>query len=135
MSRVVHFDLPVDNPERATSFYSEVFGWTFEKWDGGDDYWMIRTGKDEEPGIHGGLLRRVDPDHRTTNTISVEDLDKSVADVISKGGAVLVPRMNLPGVGYLACCSDTEKNYFNMIQLDASVTADHTESLANSTAS
>jgi len=27
MNRVVHFELPADNPERAVEFYKKAFGW------------------------------------------------------------------------------------------------------------
>ena len=47
MSRVIHFELSMDNPERAIKFYSDVFGWDSEKWEGPMDYWMISTGKGE----------------------------------------------------------------------------------------
>jgi len=42
--RISHFDIPVDDPERAQNFYSKVFDWKFEKWDGPMDYWMAKTG-------------------------------------------------------------------------------------------
>lgn len=38
MNRVVHFEIQVDNPERAMKFYASVFGWTFQEWVGG---WSI----------------------------------------------------------------------------------------------
>ena len=62
MPKVVHFDLPADDTQRAIEFYSTVFGWTFDKWDGPMEYWLIDAGPDEEPGIHGGLAQRQDPD-------------------------------------------------------------------------
>ena len=34
MSRVIHFELPADDPERAIAFYEQAFGWNFEKWTG-----------------------------------------------------------------------------------------------------
>ena len=56
-SRPVHFDMTAEDPERMTTFYSKVFGWTFQKWDGPMEYWMADTGKGE-PGINGGVSRR-----------------------------------------------------------------------------
>jgi uncharacterized protein len=29
---IVHFEIPADNPERATKFYCELFGWEIQKW-------------------------------------------------------------------------------------------------------
>ena len=34
MPRVVHFEIPAENPERAAKFYKEVFDWKIEKWQG-----------------------------------------------------------------------------------------------------
>ncbi len=44
MPRPIHFEIPAENPERAMQFYSSVFGWKFNKWDGPMDYWVISTG-------------------------------------------------------------------------------------------
>ena len=60
MPRVVHFDISVDDPERAIKFYTEVFGWKVQKWEGPMDYWLITTGDPGEPGIDGGLAKRRD---------------------------------------------------------------------------
>ena len=54
MPRPVHFDMTAEDPTRAVQFYGNVFGWTFQKWDGPMDYWLITTGTDG-PGIDGGL--------------------------------------------------------------------------------
>ena len=57
MSRAVHFEIHASDPQAAITFYGGLFGWTFNKWEGGD-YWMIHTGPDEQPGINGGLMPR-----------------------------------------------------------------------------
>lgn len=46
MGRVIHFELPVSDPERAAVFYKAVFGWKFEKWPGPMEYWMVSTGSE-----------------------------------------------------------------------------------------
>ena len=58
MPRVVHFEIPSDDPERATRFYGDLFGWTFQPWGGPEPYWLVSTGAPGAPGIDGGLLRR-----------------------------------------------------------------------------
>ncbi|WP_244432547.1 VOC family protein [Desulfocurvibacter africanus] len=52
-ARVIHFEIPARDPERANAFYSGVFGWDVRKWEGPEDYWLLTTGPDEEPGING----------------------------------------------------------------------------------
>jgi predicted enzyme related to lactoylglutathione lyase len=115
MPRVIHFEIPGDSPERAAGFYEKVFGWTFQKWNGPMEYWLVSTGPKEMPGIDGGLLRR-QPGQATTNTVQVENLDQSMAAVLANGGKLAMPKMQLPGVGWLDYCSDTEGNLFGMLE-------------------
>jgi predicted enzyme related to lactoylglutathione lyase len=111
----VHFEINADDAERAIHFYKQVFGWTIEKWAGPVDYWLISTGEDE-PGINGAITSRSDPPEATVNTVDVPDLDKCVKLVQENGGTLLMPKMSVPGVGYMAYCKDTEGNTFGMRQ-------------------
>jgi predicted enzyme related to lactoylglutathione lyase len=119
MSRPVHFEIPADNVDRAQAFYKNVFGWQFQKWDGPMDYWMIVTGPDGTPGINGGLGARRMPDEKPVNTIRVTSLDSAVASITKAGGQVTVPKMAIPGVGWLAYAADTEGNPFGVMEDDA----------------
>jgi predicted enzyme related to lactoylglutathione lyase len=119
MPRPTHFEIPADNPERAIAFYSSVFGWTFQKWEGPMPYWMIITGPDSEPGINGGLMPKQHPQQPPCNTISVTNLDEMVAKALAAGAELALPKMAVPGVGWLAYCKDTEGHVFGMIQMDA----------------
>ena len=44
MPRVIHFDLPADDVGRAKDFYEKVFGWSFSKYAGPMEYWLVSTG-------------------------------------------------------------------------------------------
>jgi uncharacterized protein len=118
MPRPTHFEIPANDPDRAIKFYETVFGWKFEKWDGPMPYWMITTGPEGEPGINGGLMPRQDPHQPMANVIMVPDLDASVAAVTANGGQIAVPRMAVPGVGWLAYFIDTEGILFGIMQHD-----------------
>ena len=118
MPRITHFDIPSDNPERTQKFYSKVFGWQFDKWDGPIEYWMVKTGENSQPGINGGMARRMPGQIGMTNTIEVPSLDEYTNKIQSNGGQVLIPKMPIPGVGHYATCMDTEGNIFGMIQMD-----------------
>ncbi len=118
MSRVVHFEIPADDPERSIKFYETVFGWTIEKWDGPIEYWLIITGDEDKPGIDGGLARREDPETGVENTIDVKNLDQTLADVKANGGTILRSRMAVPGVGWMAYIKDTEGNTFGLMESD-----------------
>ena len=118
MARVVHFEFPVDDPDRAVDFYRNVFGWEIDKWDGPQDYWLITTGAEGEPGIDGALMRRQQPDQGTINTVGVPSVDDFVAKITKNGGEVVMPKMAIPTVGYLAYCKDTEGNVFGIMEPD-----------------
>ena len=123
MSRVVHFEIHASDPARAINFYEKLFGWTFQKWEGPMPYWMIITGPDDQPGINGGLVpRRGEIDGQAVIayvcTIGVTSLDSSIATAEGNGGTISLPKMPVPGVGWLAYCKDTEGNIFGMMQPD-----------------
>lgn len=123
MPRVVHFELSVDDAERAAAFYKEVFGWEFHKWDGPFDYWGIRTGAEGQPGIDGGLMLRQEGISGTVNTVDVASVDESVEQITRNGGKVVTPKMAIPGIGYMAYVADTEGNIFGIMQDDPSAQA------------
>ena len=125
MPRVSHFEIHADNPERAIQFYAGLFGWQFQKWDGPMPYWLLTTGPDSEPGINGGLMKRMGPppaDMQAVNayvcTTMVPNLDASVEKALATGGTLALPKMPIPGVGWLAYVKDTEGNILGMMQHD-----------------
>ena len=107
------------------TFYASLFGWQFTQW-GQEKYWLIQTGDKAQAGIDGGLLQRQGSTplpmasvNAFVCTCDVADLDAATAKVTSLGGTIVVPRMAIPTVGYLAYAKDTEGNIFGMMQVDA----------------
>jgi len=125
MPRPIHFEIQAEDTERAMTFYKALFGWQFTQW-GQEKYWLIGTGDKSQPGIDGGLLPRqgsapvpMASVNAFVCTCDVADLDATLTKAQSLGGMVVVPRMAIPTVGYLAYAKDTEGNIFGMMQLDA----------------
>lgn len=119
MFRPIHFEIPAGDPEAAMTFYGSLFGWKFHSWGGGPmEYWIVQTGSDEEKGIHGGLMRRIHPEQPCVNTVDVPDLDDAVAKAVQLGGTIAVPKMPVPGVGWLAYMKDLDGHIFGMMQND-----------------
>jgi predicted enzyme related to lactoylglutathione lyase len=125
MPRVIHFEIHAEDPERAARFYRGVFGWQISKWEGPADYWLIRTGPDGQPGINGGLLRRPGPapaDNQCVNsyvcTTDVSSVDDTLRTIAAHGGTLAMPKMPIPGVGWLAYAKDPEGNIFGVLQND-----------------
>lgn len=125
MSRVIHFEIHAEKPERAIAFYSGLFKWDFTAWNGGVPYWLINTGANGTPGINGGLVQRRGPapaDGQAVNafccTIDVDSVDGTVERIAELGGTMAFPKMAIPGVGWLAYGKDTEGNIFGVMQTD-----------------
>lgn len=114
--RIVHFEIPADDPARCMKFYADALGWAFDRWDGPMEYWMVKTG--EGPGIDGGLSRRAAPGQPPTNVVAVESVDSVTRAILAAGGTQTLPKMAVPGVGWTAYFADTEGNPFGVMQFD-----------------
>jgi uncharacterized protein len=120
MPRVIHFEIPVDQPDRAVSFYTKVFGWKVDKWEGAEPYWLITTGEKGQMGIDGAIMKRTSPVMSTCNTIDVPSIEEFTAKITANGGKIISPKMPIPGIGYFSYCQDTEGNTFGILQPDKS---------------
>ncbi len=115
MAKVVHFEIPVDDAERARAFYRDVFGWRIEGW-GEEAYWLVTAGAEEERGVDGALIGRGDIHASPVVVIGVEDLDGTVAQAEAAGATVLQGRHEIPGIGSSAYLRDPEGNTIGLFQ-------------------
>ncbi|MEY2439102.1 MAG: uncharacterized protein QOI34_487 [Verrucomicrobiota bacterium] len=121
MPRVTHFEIYTDDPEAVQPFYQDLFGWTFTKFNGPVEYWLVTTGAEKEPGINGGITRpREGQSSGTLNTVAVQSLDQTMKKIESLGGSICVPKMAIPHVGWLAYVQDPAGNAFGIIEPDTS---------------
>jgi predicted enzyme related to lactoylglutathione lyase len=124
MPRVIHFEIHADDLDRAARFYTQLLGWEIKKWEGPMEYRLITTGPEGSPGINGGLMRRMHPLGGNDGviayvcTVDVDNLDRYVERGVALGGAVALPKMAVPGLGWLAYLKDTEGNVLGMMQHD-----------------
>lgn len=127
MGRLIHFEIHVDNMDRAKTFYGEVFDWSFQDWSdfAGMPYFGAVTGDDNEMGINGALVQRQGPStvpNQALNgyacTMGVEDYDSVEAKILGKGGKVALPKYALPGMAWQGYYLDTEGNIFGIHQPD-----------------
>ncbi|MBA3284330.1 MAG: VOC family protein [Nitrosopumilus sp.] len=121
MPTVQYFEIPVDDMERAQKFYKQVFGWDMQKWDNKEnpeqEYYMFET-RDEKgnPGLGGGMMKRQSPQHPITNYITVSSIDEYTSKIEQSGGMVMVPKTNVPDMGFIAVCLDSENNVFGIFE-------------------
>jgi uncharacterized protein len=120
MNRVTHFEIYTADPKAVRPFYEQVFGWKFNKFEGGPiEYWLINTGDDKDPGINGGITRpREGQSPGTLNTVAVEALSETIKKIEQRGGKICVPKMAVPKIGWLAYAADPAGNVFGILQPD-----------------
>lgn len=127
MGRIVHFEIHVDDMERAEKFYGDVFGWTFEDWSeyAGMPYLGAVTGDEKDPGINGALMKRQSSPPELNQalnayacTLGVEDYDAVEEKILENGGKVAMPKYALPGMAWQGYYIDTEGNIFGLHQPD-----------------
>jgi predicted enzyme related to lactoylglutathione lyase len=122
MDRVVHFEVPFDDGERATTFYREAFGWELDAMPQYQYVMVTTTPKDEQGrpaetgGINGGMLERQGPITAPVITINVDDLDQAMARIEKLGGKVVVGRRPVADMGFSAYVEDTEGNVIGLWQ-------------------
>jgi predicted enzyme related to lactoylglutathione lyase len=92
-NRVVHFEIPADEPEALTKFYSDLFGWKFSKAPlPGVEYWLCDTGT-EGPGINGAVTQRQNPQQPLVNYVQVASVDTMLEQATKLGAQVALPKM------------------------------------------
>ncbi|HET7474590.1 MAG TPA: VOC family protein [Dermatophilaceae bacterium] len=123
MRKVVHFEIPAEDLDRAKGFYSSVFDWQLQTMPvpGGDYTIVMTTPVDEQtqlptaPGaINGGMMQR---DERTPGpviTIDVEAIDEALKQIEAGGGSTVTPRTEIPGMGAYAYFKDPEGNVLGL---------------------
>jgi hypothetical protein len=124
MAKVVHFEIPADDLDRARSFYGKVFGWridTMPMAGGGEYTGLTTTAVDQktmtptEPGaINGGMTQRSESTPAPVITIDVEDIDAALAQIEGAGGKTVTSRTAIPGMGAYGYFKDSEGNVMGL---------------------
>ena len=120
MDKIVHFELPAKDMERARAFYSSIFGWELKDWPmpDGSKYIGARTvAVNEEThlptevgAINGGIVEHSETVSMPIFAINVSSIDEKVAMIEKAGGKVTRPKMDMMGMGFYAYVSDCEGN-------------------------
>lgn len=123
MRKVVHFEIPAEDLERAKDFYGSVFGWQLQTvpMPGGEYTTVTTTPIDEqtqvpvEPGaINGGLMQRDERTPAPVITIDVDAIDDALQQVEARGGVTVTARTAIPGMGAFAYFQDPEGNVLGL---------------------
>src|SRR5262245_45374782 len=122
MDKVVHFEVPFDDKQRAMSFYSTCFGWRLTDMPQMNYVMATTTETDEnqrpkDPGaINGGLFERPKEAPQQTFYVGVQSVADTIKKVESAGGKVVTPKTPIPGMGAYARIADTEGNIIGLFE-------------------
>ncbi len=107
---VVHFEIPANDVGKLSSFYSQVFGWKFEKVPMPDfDYWLISTGP-RGKSVPGGMYKRERQEDKPRNFIGVANIDAAVQEFKGAGGMEVMGKQEVTGQGWSFIGADPEGN-------------------------
>jgi predicted enzyme related to lactoylglutathione lyase len=122
VNKVVHFEIPFENKERAMRFYSQSFGWKLQDMPE-MNYVMastVATGPDyrpTEPGaINGGLFQRPKEAPSPVIYVGVDSVDDAISKVKAAGGKVITPRTPIPGMGAYGRIADPDGNVIGLFE-------------------
>lgn len=115
MSKIIHFEIPAENPEKVGRFYTEAFGWEINK-HAYQDYWLVMAGQKSEMGIDGAIYKKGEHT-QTMNTISVDNLEEAMEKVKKAGGQIEGEPTDIPKVGRFVYAKDVEGTPFGMLKV------------------
>jgi predicted enzyme related to lactoylglutathione lyase len=113
--RVVHFEIPYDDGQRARLFYNVVFGWEMTELPE-MGYTLVTSGPSgeegpDEPGfINGGMMPRQEPFDSPNLVLDVESIEVALQAVNDAGGTIVSEREPVGDMGFAAYFKDTEGN-------------------------
>ena len=120
--RIVHFEIPFDDGDRAKAFYGDVFGWQAQDMPE-MQYTMVTTGPvgdngmPSEPGyINGGMFERQEALNVPVLTIEVDSIDDALPSVESNGGKIVEAKQPVGDMGFTAYINDSEGNLIGLWQ-------------------
>ncbi len=119
----MHFEIPANNVEKLKAFYGNVFGWKIEKVPNMEmEYFLVSTVPTDEkgnlirPGVNGGMYKKEKPEQKPVDYISVESVDEYSKKVTEQGGQIIVPKMEIPQIGWFALALDPEGNQIGLFE-------------------
>ncbi len=113
---IVHFEIGCKDIKKTQEFYGKLLGWEFES--GGPNMAMVgNLGHGADPkgdasgGIGGHISALGHPPHQyVTVYAQVDDIEATLAKVERLGGKTMIPKQEVPGMGWFAWFTDPEGN-------------------------
>jgi predicted enzyme related to lactoylglutathione lyase len=119
MNALTHFEIPVDDIDKAKEFYSNLFDWEFNYMEE-MKYLMFNTeSEDGKMKMSGGIFKKPNESFKVTNYFTVKNLDESAKKVEELGGKIVVPKSPVPGMGWFVHFTDIDGNLLALWENDS----------------
>ena len=120
--KVVHFEVPYDDVDRATSFYKDIFGWQIQSVPE-LSYHLVSTGPSGAQWVRVQLPRRpngsqawIRSSATELSSTGVDDIDASLAAIEAHGGSTVEKKIPVGEMGFAAYFTDSEGNLLGLWQ-------------------
>ncbi len=112
---ICHIEIPADKIGPLKTFYSDLFGWNFEKMPGDMEYYGIKS---EDQNVSAGMMQRQDPGQTVTFYVCVESIEAAIEKAKSAGATFVVSKTAIKDMGWYAVALDPQKNLFGLFEMD-----------------
>jgi uncharacterized protein len=115
VSKIVHFEIPAEDTQRAREFWGSLFNLDFQSYDGPVEYHMFAN--DDQTG--GAVYPQQAGETGLITYFAVDDIE-AASDKIRQLGGQAEGKEPVPGMGWYVRAQDTERNAFSLWQTDSS---------------
>ena len=115
---VMYFEIPVNDMDRAMTFYAAVFNVDFDKETIDNNEMALFPFADERSGISGALAKGEIYKPTKDGVViyfRTENIDTTLQSATAHGGEILYPKTD-NGIGFVAEFEDTEGNRIALFQ-------------------
>jgi len=118
---ICHFDIPCDDLDEASEFYTQLFGWKVVPVPNMEGEYLLVQTSSEAGALGGGLCKRGNGHEHPFVYVMVEDIDASTETLKKLGGEVVTEKAPIPQVGYIVTARDPQGNSIGLLQEDTGI--------------
>ncbi len=110
-----HIEFPSTDIDKTKTFFTDIFGWTFQDIPGFQAYALFQTPNGVGGGVNYDSQDDVPRDQGPIIHIEVADIDATLAKIVAMGGKTIAPKMKISDeFGYAALFLDNVGNRFGL---------------------
>ena len=106
---IVHIEIPSRDAKANAKFYGDAFGWKLSV-DPTFDYWQFAPASGPGGAFPGLSDEMGTKPGEVLVYVGTDDIEASLAKIESLGGKTLMPKTEIPGIGWFAFFSDLTGN-------------------------